>query len=237
VADVDTPRVIPEPSLRRLPQYHQFLVRLARADVRNVSCSQIGVELKYDPTQVRKDLAFTGINGKPNVGYGVTDLIRGIEDLLGWNNVKDAFLAGAGNLGAALLGYSGFKQRGLNIVAAFDIDPQKIGRQVAGKHVLSLSKLSDLARRMHIHLGIIATPEHAAQSVAHLMVEGGIRAIWNFAPVHLKVPDNVIVQSESLESSLGALSFKVEQALKAELGKGSTDNGREPGGGLAGQEI
>jgi redox-sensing transcriptional repressor len=237
MTDADTPRVIPEPSLRRLPQYHQYLMRLARADVRNVSCSQIGLELKFDPTQVRKDLGFTGINGKPNVGYGVTDLVRGIEDLLGWNNVKDAFLAGAGNLGAALLGYNGFKQRGLNIVAAFDIDPQKIGRQISGKHVLSLAKLPDLARRMHIHMGIIATPENAAQSVAHLMVEGGIRAIWNFAAVPLKVPDYMIVQSESLESSLGALSFKVEQVLRAELGRGTTEHGKEPGGILAGEEI
>lgn len=219
---------IPEPTLRRLPRYHQFLVGLVQNSVRSVSCSLIGAELALDPTQVRKDLACVRVVGKPNVGYSVSELVRGIEELLGWNNTRDAFLAGAGNLGSALLGYSGFKTFGLNIVAAFDIDSRKIGTQVCGTHVLSLSKLPTLARRMHIHIGILTVPAAQAQSVAHLMVEGGIRAIWNFAPVPLHVPDNVVVQNENLESSLAALSYKLDQRLRAEAERGITENDSMP---------
>ncbi len=219
---------IPEPTLRRLPRYHQFLTGLAQNAVYSVSCTQIGAELGLDPTQVRKDLACVRVAGKPNVGYSVSELIQGVERLLGWNNTRDAFLAGAGNLGAVLLGYGGFKPLGLNIIAAFDIDPRKIGTQLCGKHVLSLAKLPDLARRMRVHVGIVTVPAAQAQSVAHLMVEGGIRAIWNFAPVALRVPGNVVVQNENLESSLAALSYRLDQRLRAEAERGTTENGSLP---------
>jgi redox-sensing transcriptional repressor len=228
---MDTSVVIPEPTLKRLPRYHQLLTALAHTSLQSVSCSQIGADLGLDPTQVRKDLAVVRVTGKPNVGYSVAELVLGIEKLLGWNNSKDAFLAGAGNLGAALLGYGGFAPLGLNIVAAFDIDPRKIGTQVCGKHVLSLAKLAELARRMHVHIGIITVPAAQAQSVAHLMVEGGIRAIWNLAPVTLRVPDTVVVQNENLESSLAALSYKLDVRLRAEAERGITENATVPDAG------
>jgi redox-sensing transcriptional repressor len=216
--DSREPRTIPEPTLRRLPLYHQYLSEINGEGLRFASCSQIGKALNLDSSQIRKDLAVAEVSGKPNVGYLVPDLLRAIESLLGWDNAQDAFLVGAGNLGSALLGYEKFRQYGLNILAAFDIDPERIGRQIHGKQVLSLAKLPNLAARMHIHLGIIAVPAAAAQSVAHLMVEGGIRAIWNFAPATLKVPQNVIVQTENLYSSLAALSYKLAQQLGTEIG-------------------
>ena len=107
-------------SVRRLPGYHRLLKEMQAAGARFVSCSLIGKELRLDPTQVRKDLEATGIVGKPKVGYPVEDLAGWLEEFLGWNNTKDAFLAGAGNLGSALLGYEKFRQFGLNLVAAFD---------------------------------------------------------------------------------------------------------------------
>ncbi len=236
--DPDKPRAIAEPTLRRLPRYHHYLADLAAKGVKSISCSQSGAELSLDPTQVRKDLETTEITGKPKVGYVITEVIRAIEDLLGWNNTRDAFLAGAGHLGSALLGYNeGFRRIGLNIVAAFDIDPLKVGKQIHGKHVLPLSKLSNLAERMHIHMGIITTPAPAAQSVAHLMIEGGIRAIWNFAPVSLRVPSNVIVQNESLYASLAALSFKLDRQLESEIQKPKeeeNDSTTDSAGGDAG---
>jgi redox-sensing transcriptional repressor len=212
------PRNIPEPTLRRLPLYHQHLSDLDSQGLRFASCSQIGNALGLDPSQVRKDLAPAEVTGKPNVGYLVADLLRAIESLLGWDHAQDAFLVGAGNLGSALLGCEKFRQYGLNILAAFDIDPDRIGHQIRGKQVLSLAKLPTLATRMHVHLGIIAVPASAAQSVAHLMAEGGIRAIWNFAPVSLKLPKNVIVQNENLYSSLAVLSYKLSRQLGAETG-------------------
>jgi redox-sensing transcriptional repressor len=222
------PRLIPEASLRRLPVYHRFLVQAAPENP-YISCSTIARALDLDPTQVRKDIELTGIVGKPKVGYSLPALMRWIEDFLGWNNTKDAFLAGAGSLGSALLGYQKFQQFGLNIVAAFDTDPSKIGQQLHGKEVLHLDRLRDLAQRMHIHMGVVATPAGPAQQVADLMVDGGIRAIWNFAPVHLRVPSSVILQNEDLYHSLASLSFKLERRLAAERGAGTQPNVSDPG--------
>lgn len=222
-------RVIPEGSLRRLPVYHRLLVEMLAAEIPQVSCSALARALDLDATQVRKDIEVTGIVGKPKVGYTTSALIRWIEDFLGWNNSKEAFLVGAGSLGSALLGYGKFRQFGLNIIAAFDTDPYKVGQQVHGKEVLHLDQLRDLASRMHIHLGVIATPAVAAQKVADLMVEGGIRAIWNFAPVHLRVPDFVILQNEDLYYSLASLSYKLERHLLAERDKAIKTHASDPG--------
>jgi redox-sensing transcriptional repressor len=205
---------IPQPSLRRLPQYHHYLNELNDREVKTISCSVIGRDLNLVPVQVRKDLQYTGIVGKPKTGYSVPDLLRAIETFLGWNNVHEAFLVGAGNLGTALLGHERFSHFGLRIVAAFDTDPEKIGFWIHQKMVLPLDKLADLARRMSIHLGIITAPAEHAQSIAEEMVKGGILAIWNFAPVRLKVPPQIIVHNEDLYSSLASLSWKLAQRFQ-----------------------
>lgn len=200
---------IPQPSLNRLPQYHHYLNELKTKGIVTVSCSVIGRDLNLVPVQVRKDLQYTGIVGKPKTGYSVVELVHAIETYLGWNNVNEAFLVGAGNLGTALLGHERFSNFGLRIVAAFDSDPEKIGQWVHRKMVLPLDKLADLARRMSIHLGIITAPAEFAQSIADEMVAGGIQAIWNFAPVRLKVPPQIMVHNEDLYSSLASLSWKL----------------------------
>lgn len=206
------PKPIPEASLRRLPLYHRYLKELQDAGRGSVSCPDIGTALNLDPTQVRKDLEAAGAAGRPKVGYVLGELVTAIERFLGWDNVNEAFLVGAGSLGAALLGYTKFEQYGLSIVAAFDSDERKIGHKVRGKEVLALEKLADLANRMHVHIGIITVPAAAAQAVAELMVLGGIRAIWNFAPLRLKVPEGIIVHNEDLYVSLASLSKKLATA-------------------------
>jgi redox-sensing transcriptional repressor len=216
---------IPQPSLGRLPQYHHYLTELQAQGVDQVSCSRIGADLNLVPVQVRKDLQYTGIIGKPKTGYSVPALIQAIESFLGWNNVNEAFLVGTGNLGTALLGHQRFTRFGLQIVAAFDSDPAKIGQRIHEKAVLPLDKLADLAQRMSIHLGIITTPAEAAQAVADEMVRGGIQAIWNFAPVRLKVPAHVIVHSEDLYSSLASLSWKLARRFHVSIQQGESADG------------
>ncbi len=208
---------IPRPSLNRLPQYHHFLTELKSKGIERVSCSVIGRDLNCVPVQVRKDLQYTGIVGKPKTGYAVTELIGAIETFLGWNNVNEAFLVGAGNLGTALLGHERFSHFGLRIVAAFDTDRSKVGQWVHDKAVLPLNKLAELAQRMSIHLGIITAPAEAAQYVADEMVKGGIQAIWNFAPVRLRVPAHIIVHNEDLYSSLASLSWKLAQRFQVPI--------------------
>lgn len=207
------PGPIPEPTLRRLPRYHHLLGEWIAQGREWVSCTHLGEALGVDPTQVRKDLAHTGVPGRPRVGYLAVELREGIEVFLGWKRTHEAFLAGAGNLGMALMNYPRFAEHGIEIVAAFDVDEDKVGSTLNGKQVLPLDKLASLARRMHILVGIITTPASAAQFVADQMVAGGIRAIWNFAPTPIEAPPGVIVQDEDLFSSLAVLSRRLKTRL------------------------
>jgi len=202
-------RPIPEPTLRRLPIYYHHLKGLEQQGIVLVSCSTIGKDLGLDATQIRKDFETTDIVGKPKVGYSVPALIRAIEDCLGWNQTKAAVICGANSLGRALLQFEDFKQFGLRIVGIFDTDERRIGHQVDGLEVLPLGFLPDMARLLRVQIGILTLPAMQAQHAAELMTNGGIRAIWNFAAVALRVPAEVIVQNEELYYSLAALSSKL----------------------------
>ncbi len=204
---------IPEPTLRRLPRYHHFLMREENSGKKVISCSDIARALNLDPTQIRKDLAVTGIVGKPKVGYEVPALIQALEKVLGWNNVTHAVLVGAGSLGTAILGYQQFNKYGLNIVAIFDSDANKVGQVVHGREILPVGWLPGMARQMRILTGIITVPAEAAQSVADLMTAGGIRAIWNFAPRALTVSADTIVQYEDMFSGLAVLTTRLRASL------------------------
>ena len=216
VSPGSTPRNISDASLRRLAAYHKVLQEMLLAGASTVSSSGIARILRLDPSQVRKDIEATGIIGKPKVGYPLAALIGWIEDFLGWTNTKQAVLAGAGSLGSALLGYKKFRQLGMDIVAVFDTDPQKFDHTIHGIQVFFPDKLPTFALSTHIHLGVIATPAAAAQATADLMVAGGIRAIWNFAPVHLRVPEFVVVRNEDLYESLASLTFKLHKRMLAD---------------------
>lgn len=214
--DHDGIHSIPEPTLRRLPVYYQY-VKNHRANDAYVSCTQIADALNQKPIQVRKDLEVAGAIGKPKVGYSVGELIDILEQFLGYRRVDDAFLVGAGHLGLALLGYEGFRERGLNIVAAFDLDPEKVGTRAHGKEILHIDKFKKLVERMQIPIGILTVPASFAQDIADLMVASGIKAIWNFAPVHIHVPEPIIVQHENLASSLVILSKKLMMQLEHKI--------------------
>lgn len=207
---------VPLPTIRRMPGYLRFLRALKARGREVVSCTHIADELTLTSIQVRKDLALTGIVGKPRVGYYVPELIGAIEDFLGWKNTSDAFLVGAGSLGRALLGYDGFQEAGLNLVAAFDVDPAKIGTTIHGREVLALERMHDLASRMHVLIGVLTVPAAAAQDVATLMVMAGMRAIWNYTPVQLEVPESVIVEDVKLTSSLAVLCSRLGDLLRSE---------------------
>lgn len=209
-------KVAPLPSVRRLPTYLRFLQTLKARGRDVVSCTHIAEALGLVSIQVRKDLAITGIVGKPKVGYHVAELIGSIEEFLGWKNTTDAFLVGAGSLGSALLGYDGFKEFGLNLVAAFDNNPAKVGTQIHGREVFALERMHDLALRMHVLIGVLTVPAAAAQDVANYMVLSGIRAIWNYTPVSLEVPETIVVEDVKLSASLAVLSSRLTEILRGE---------------------
>ncbi len=207
----------PEPTLRRLPRYLHLLKFLKEAGEKNVSSTLIANELSFDPTQVRKDIEYTGIIGKPKTGFNITELIKSIEEFLNWNNQTDAFLIGTGSLGTAMLGYGRFREYGLNFVAAFDNDELIIGKTIHDTPVLPIGKVVDLAQRMHINIGVITVPAHSAQYITDLLVEGGVRAIWNFAPIHVKVPEGIILENAQLTQSLAVLSHKLNEKMDREM--------------------
>lgn len=196
----------------RLPQYHQILQTMRRQGQKYASSSHLAQLLSVDPSLVRKDLACVA-TGVQKLGYPIQLTMEKIEHLLGMRNTKEAFLAGAGSLGRALMAYPGFKQYGLSIIAAFDADPAKAGGAVGEVKVLPIEKLAGLMRRMNIMIGIIAVPAEAAQGVADLMEKAGALALWNFAPVMLQMPDHVIVRNENLAAGYALLSYELEQSL------------------------
>jgi len=200
--------------VKRFPLYLRVLQEMtAQGDV-FASGAVVAKALNLDPIVVRKDLSRTGVRGKPRVGFPMKELVAAIERYLGWNANTDAVLAGAGRLGSALLGYPGFQHQGFRIVAAFDANPKKRGK-IAGVPVYPTSQIAEVVRNLKVSLGILTVPADQAQAVADAMMAGGIRGIWNFTPVQLSVPEDVIVKREDLAASLAVLSHRLRNGEKA----------------------
>jgi redox-sensing transcriptional repressor len=196
---------VPEPTLRRLPGYLYYLEQIKAQGIENISAPTIGKELNSDPTQVVKDLAYTGIKGRPRVGYNTYELIHALEEYIGYNRVYEAFLMGAGNLGSALLAYNLQTAMGLKIIAAFDVDKKKIGQTVSSIPVLEYNKLFSLSDRLKVKIAILTTPDSAAQDVAEDLVSCGVKAIWNFTSVNLTLPQEILIQNTSISSYAAVL--------------------------------
>lgn len=199
--------------LKRLPGYLAYLKSLPAEGPANISATALAAALAMGEVQVRKDLALVSDGGRPKVGYLRERLIRDIEQFLGYDNTTEAVLIGAGKLGQALLGYGGFADYGLNIVAAFDIDERLDGRLESGKPIYHISKLKDFCRERKILMGIITVPASHAQEVCNLLIANGIKAVWTFAPPHLDVPEPILVQYENMATSLAVLSMHLSAQI------------------------
>ena len=200
-------------TLKRLPVYLNYLKSLDREKTKIISSPIIAKALGLNEVQVRKDLAAIKSGGRPRTGYLLEKLIADLDAFLGYGNVHEAVLAGAGSLGRALLSYGGFSSYGLGIVVGFDVDESVVGTEIGGKRILHIDKMTSLCHRMHVNIGILAVPAECAQAVSDLMVEAGILAIWNFTPVKLAVPEHILVQDEDMASSLAVLSKHLKKKL------------------------
>lgn len=201
-------------ALQRMPYYLQHLKKLKSEGLEVVAAPAIAESLRLNEVQVRKDFAAVSTTkGKPKSGFIIQELIKNMEVFLGYHNVDNAVLVGVGSLGKALLSFKGFSDYGMNIVTAFDIDDNIIGSEICGKKILPVDKLSEMCRRMKIHIGIITAPEDQAQQVCDQLVAGGILGIWNFAPIHLSTSDNILVQNENMAGSLALLSKHLQENL------------------------
>ena len=199
--------------LKRLPGYLSYLKSIPEDASPYISATGLANALGMGEVQVRKDLAMVSDGGRPKIGYLRESLIEDISQFLGYDNTTDAILVGAGKLGQALLGYSGFAAYGLNILAAFDaaVSAQQV---VEGKTVYPVEQLEAFCKQNNVLMAIITVPADHAQEVCDRLIKCGIKAVWNFAPTHLDVPGGILVQNENMATSLAVLSMHLQAQIK-----------------------
>jgi redox-sensing transcriptional repressor len=204
------------PLMKRLASYHQMAAQAAERGLHHVSSSSLAELLDIDDSLVRKDMAVAGISGRPKVGYDLAEILARLEDLLGLGARTEAILVGCGYLGSAILGYPGFSAYGMRITAVFDTDTEKVGREIAGHQVLPMEKCRSIIDIFRVQIAVLTVPASAAQEVADFLVGRGVKAIWNFAPVILRVPPGVTVRNENLALGLVRLIHSLKQETDRE---------------------
>jgi len=189
-------------------RYYRYLTEVtARKNIDTITSAQLGVVLHIDPTQVRKDFGAIGLMGISRVGYEVCEVCRAIRWVFGFDQPYSAVLVGAGHLGSALVSYPGFLRYGLRIVAAFDKDPEKMGKVIGGVEVQGIRSLKPFIRRHDIRMAILTTPVSVSQAITDRLVEAGIKAIWNFSPTRLSVPPDVLIRNEHISLGLAQVAY------------------------------
>ena len=199
--------------LKRLPGYLSYLKSIQDSQSPYISATALANALGMGEVQVRKDLAMVSDGGRPKIGYVRESLIEDIEQFLGYDNTTDAILVGAGKLGLALMGYTGFQAYGLNILAAFDAKPS-VSTTDEGTPIYPMEQLETFCRTNKVLMAIITVPADHAQGVCDQLIRCGIKAIWNFAPTHLDVPEHILVQNENMATSLAVLSMHLQAQIK-----------------------
>ena len=201
---------ISKQTIRRLPQYLRVFYDLHAYGRSLVSSTDLAAETGLLPIVIKKDLQAVGAPTKLRAGFKVAGTIEAIEDFLGWDNLNKAFLVGAGHLGSALLGFSGFQNHGLEIVAAFDTKPEMVGQEIHGVHVYHTAQLKSVIRSKKLKIAVLTVPDSVVQGITDTLVECGVKAIWNFASVKLSVPEDVAVQQEDFAAGLAELCAKLK---------------------------
>ena len=196
---------LPEPTLRRLPWYLAYINLLNAKNIEYISSTQISKDINVDASQIAKDLSFLNIKGKTRIGYEVKSLAKELEDFLGFKRVHNTFMMGVGSLGAALIQDSGLSQYGLRIVAGFDVNPLRIGTSICGVPIFHVSELKMRQQELNAEIGVLAVPVENAQEATDVMINGGIKAIWNFTPFRIKAPENIVIQNTSIYAHLAVM--------------------------------
>ena len=196
---------VPEPTLRRLPWYLSNIKLMKEKGEQYVSSTQMSKEINIDASQIAKDLSYVNISGRTRVGYNIDALIEVLESFLGFTNMHKAFLFGVGSLGAALLRDSGLHHFGLEIVAAFDVNPELVGKDLNGIPIFHSDDFETKMKEYDVNIGVLTVPINIAQEITNKMVDGGIKAVWNFTPFRIRVPENIVVQNTSLYAHLAVM--------------------------------
>lgn len=203
-------------------RYYRWLTEASfKKPLKTVTSAQIAEALDIDPTQVRKDFGAIGLLGMGRVGFDVCEVCRGIRHVLGFDRTYEAVLIGAGHLGTALVAYRGFSGYGLKIVAAFDNDPGKIGRDSGGLTIRSTRALKPYVRTHNIRLAILTTPAEVSQELTDRLVSVGVKAIWNFTPARVTVPPGVLVRNAHISLGLSQIAYHLKQQVRSEAPRSS----------------
>lgn len=205
---------IPEPTLRRLPWYLSCAKLMRDEGEKFVSSTQISKQINIDSSQIAKDLSYVDISGRTRVGYEVDLLISVLEDFLGFTNLHRAYLFGVGSLGGALLRDSGLSHFGLKIVGAFDVNPDLVGTEINGIPIYHTDELQLRMQKDKVNIGVLTVPIAISQQVTDKMVEGGIKAVWNFTPFRIRVPEGIVVQNTSLYAHLAVMFNRLNENMK-----------------------
>ncbi|EJP6472211.1 redox-sensing transcriptional repressor Rex [Clostridium sp. FAM 1755] len=197
--------------IRRLPKYHRYLYELLKNDVDRISSKELSERIGFTASQIRQDLNCFGDFGQQGYGYNVSELHHQISNILGLNNPYNIIIIGAGNIGQALANYTRFSKLGFNVKAMFDTNPKLIGLKIRDIEILDIDYLSDYLEKNNIDIGIICVPHDNAQKVANILVKNDIKGIWNFAPIDLAVPEDVVVENVHLSDSLLTLTCLINK--------------------------
>ena len=199
--------------IRRLPRYHRCLGDLLRDGKLRISSSELAKIMDVTASQIRQDLNCFGGFGQQGYGYNIKFLYNKISELLGVKESFNAVIIGAGKLGRALAATHMFERRGVNRLAMFDVDPEIIGTKIYDVPVYSVAELGSFCRENNVHIGVLTVPKEAAYEVTDVIVEAGVRGIWNFANMELKLDNpDVIVENIHLGDSLMALCYEIKTA-------------------------
>ncbi len=197
--------------IRRLPKYHRYLGDLLDKDVQRISSKELSDIIGFTASQIRQDLNNFGGFGQQGYGYNVEALHKEIGNILGLNKVYNAVLVGAGNLGQAIANYAGFRKAGFEIKALFDANPRMIGLKIRDFEVLDSENIESFVEENNIDIAILCIPKNGAQDIVNRLVKVGIKGVWNFAPIDLEVPKDVIVENVNLTESLFTLSYLMKE--------------------------
>ncbi|WP_026478943.1 redox-sensing transcriptional repressor Rex [Alkaliphilus transvaalensis] len=197
--------------IRRLPKYHRYLKDLLDKEVYRISSRELSRSIGFTASQIRQDLNCFGGFGQQGYGYNVEELYKEIGKILGLDKTYTTVIIGAGNLGQAIANYASFNRYGFQLKALFDTNPKLIGMKIRDTEILDLDDLEDFIQKNNIEIGFICTPKEVAQDVADKLTSANIKGIWNFAPVDLKVPKDVIVENVHLSESLFILSYLLNE--------------------------
>lgn len=212
-----TKEAVPRGVVARLPIYFRYLLELEATGVERVSSAQLGDALDFTAAQIRSDLSYFGSFGQQGYGYNVQELLQQVKQILGIDRTYGLALIGAGNLGKALASYDDFRNKGFELRAIFDVDPLLIGNYHGGCMIRPIQELKEHLKQNPVDIGVIATPKESGQEVCDLLVEAGVKSIWNFSPAQLNVPDHVTVEHIYLTDSLLRLTFRLNEQTASDL--------------------